>query len=201
MNALDDLKADTHRQAGQYAFLLLLKRFVVSRTFRVTVTLRLCQWAASGPGLRRRFLLIFQVLHRIAAHNACMDLPWRTKIGGGVLLVHGWGLVVNEGAVIGSNVTLLHGVTLGQSDRILSDGNRLTQFPIIEDEVWVGPHAIIIGGVTIGKGSRIAGGAFVYESVPPHSLVSGNPASIIRCSVLADVLNPAPSSSIRANRR
>jgi serine O-acetyltransferase len=121
-----------------------------------------------------------------------MDFSWNTKIGGGVAITHGWGIVINQHAVIGRNVTIFHGVTLGRRDRIASDGTRLTEYPVIEDEVWVGPHAIIIGGVTIGRGSRIAGGAFVTQSVPAYSIVAGNPSSIINSDCTPDVMNLAP---------
>jgi len=121
-----------------------------------------------------------------------MDLSWRTEIGGGLALPHGWGLVVNAGAKIGNNVSLFHGVTLGRRDKISRDGERLTEYPVLEDEVWVGPHAIIVGGVTIGRGSRIAGGAFVTESIPPYSVVSGNPSVIVKSNCTPDVMNPAP---------
>lgn len=58
--------------------------------------------------------------------------------------------------------------------------------------MWVGPHAIIVGGVTIGRGSRIAGGAFVTVNIPPYSIVSGNPATIVKNNCVADVMHPAP---------
>lgn len=99
---------------------------------------------------------------------------------------------MNRGARIGNNVTLFHGATLGRRDRISHDGERFTEYPVLEDEVWVGPHAIIVGGVIIGHGSRIAGGAFVTSSIPPYSIVSGNPASIVKSNCVPDVTNPAP---------
>jgi serine O-acetyltransferase len=135
---------------------------------------------------------LFKILHCIATNIAAMDLPWQTEIGGGLALDHGWGLVLNPGARIGKNVTLFHGVTIGSRDRISREGMRLTEYPIIKDEVWIGPHAIIVGGVTIGQGSRIAGGAFVTESIPPYSVVSGNPAAVVKNSCYPDVWNRAP---------
>ncbi|MDY0743852.1 hypothetical protein SNE35_05020 [Paucibacter sp. R3-3] len=121
-----------------------------------------------------------------------MDLPWSTQIGAGLALTHGWALVVNGGAKIGCNVTLFHGVTLGRRDRISQDGVRVTEYPVIEDQVWIGPHAIVVGGVTIGRGSRIGGGAFVAENVPPYSIVMGNPSAIVKSGCTPDVMNPAP---------
>jgi len=68
----------------------------------------------------------------------------------------------------------------------------MTGYPTLEDEVWVGPHAIITGGITIGRGSRIAGGAVVNENIPPYSIVAGNPAKIIKSDCIPDVMHPAP---------
>lgn len=186
------LKADTHRQYGRFTWLGLLQGAITRRTFRVIVTMRLCQAASSSRGPARALLLLFKLAHRIATHRAAVDLSWETKIGAGLAITHGWGLVVSPGAKIGSNVTLFHGVTLGRRDRISPDGNRLTEFPVIEDEVWIGPHAIVVGGVTVGRGSRIAGGAFVSESIPPYSIVSGNPSTIAKANCTPDVGNPAP---------
>ncbi|RPH74786.1 MAG: serine acetyltransferase [Nitrospiraceae bacterium] len=186
------LKADTHRQCGCFSVWSLLKEVLHSRTFRVVATMRLCQGVAASRGLLRMALPILRLLHRISTHRAAMDLSWRTEIGGGLALPHGWGLVVNAGAKIGNNVSLFHGVTLGRRDKISRDGERLTEYPVLEDEVWVGPHAIIVGGVTIGRGSRIAGGAFVTESIPPYSVVSGNPSVIVKSNCTPDVMNPAP---------
>lgn len=168
----------------------LIKGAVTRRTFRVVVTMRLCQSIAASHGLIKIVLPIFQLLHRIATHMAAMDLSWRTEIGEGIALTHGWSLVVSPMAKIGKNVTLFHGVTIGRRDRISRDGERLIDYPILEDEVWVGPYAIIVGGVKIGRGSRIAGGAFVTDSVPPYSVISGNPSAIVKsdCTLLFSVL-------------
>ncbi len=85
------------------------------------------------------------------------------KSGGGIALTHGFGLVVNFFAQISNNVTLFHGVTLGRRDRVSHEGERLTEYPILEDDVWVGLHATIVGRVIISRGSRIAGGDFRYS--------------------------------------
>jgi serine O-acetyltransferase len=83
----------------------------------------------------------------------------------------------------------LQGVTIGQADRISRDGTRRTGYPTIEDNVWIGPNAVIVGAITIGKGARILAGAVVTSDVPSGSLVGGNPSSIIREDVGEDVLN------------
>ncbi|UGQ49187.1 DapH/DapD/GlmU-related protein [Massilia endophytica] len=185
------LNADTWRQYGRHGRLLAFKGFLTRRSFRPIVTLRLCQAAQRG-GLPGRLLLPFyKLLHKAATQLAGMDFAWQTQVGPGLALTHGWGLVINPGARIGSNVTMFHGVTLGQRDRIAADGSRVSECPVIEDEVWIGPHAIIVGGVRIGRGSRIGGGAFVTEDVPPYSVVAGNPAAIVKTGCVPDVMNRA----------
>ena len=189
---LSALKADTHRQYGYFSWMNLLTGALARRTFRIVVTMRLCQVVSESRGPVRALLVPLKLLHRVATQSAAVDLPWQTRVGAGFAITHGWGLVVNPGVIIGKNVTLFHGVTLGRRDRIAADSTRTSEYPIVEDEVWVGPHAIVVGGVTIGRGSRIGGGAFVTESVPPYSVVSGNPSSIVRTSCVPDVMNPAP---------
>ena len=199
INPWNALKADTYRQYGRFKLSLLVSGALTRRTFRVIITMRLCQGIASSRGLLKITLPAFKLLHRTAAHNAAMDLPWRTEIGDGLAITHGWGLVVSHGTRIGRNVTLFHGVTLGRRDRISNDGTRITEYPVIEDEVWIGPHAVIIGGVVIGRGSRIAGGSFVTESIPPYSIVSGNPAAIVKSNCTPDVMNPASIETLDEN--
>ncbi|WP_214407133.1 serine O-acetyltransferase [Pseudonocardia lacus] len=189
----DSLKATVHadvtRYFGGYSRARLLRAVLLERTFRVVLTLRLCQ-AARATGSKP--LLVAAILaHRVASAKAAVDLPWKTRVGPGFRLFHGWGAVVNTEAVIGADVSLFHGVTLGQGDRIAADGSRTTGYPVIGDEVWIGPHAIIVGGVTVGRGARIAGGAVVTKDVPAGAMVAGNPAVVVRSDVPADVLNPS----------
>jgi serine O-acetyltransferase len=199
-HALNAFKADAWRQFGAFSWPLALRAAAGRRNFRALATLRLCQALNRHRDPLSRVLLFgARLLHRVSCQLAAIDLPWQTAIGPGLALTHGWGLVVNENAVIGRNVTLFHGVTLGQRDHVHADGSRSTGYPVIEDEVWIGPHAIIVGAITVGRGSRIAGGACVFESVPPHSIVMGNPGRVVKGGCLPDVMNrwdgqPAPSA-------
>jgi serine O-acetyltransferase len=135
-------------------------------------------------------LVICRLLHRWAQGQAGLDLPWTIQLGPGFRIDHGWGLVINHRATIGANVTVFHGVTIGQKDDITPAGRRVT-CPVIDDEVWIGPHAVIIGQVTVGRGSRVAAGAIVTHDVEPHCVVGGNPAKVIQRNALPDVWRPA----------
>jgi serine O-acetyltransferase len=187
---MHSLKADIHRKFGRPDGHLALKGAFLDPAFRVVITLRLCQAAQQLPPAWRWLAGVpAKLLHRLASQLAGIEIPWRTTIAPGLALTHGRGIVVNANARIGSNVTLFHGVTIGQRDYIDSEGRRHTVYPVIEDDVWIGPHAIVVGGVTVGRGSRIAGGAYVYENVPPYSVVMGNPGQIVKTHCVPDVDN------------
>lgn len=187
-------KSDIFRLYGDFKITYLFSSLATNRNFRAIFTLRVCQLVSAQSTPLRLFLPICKFLHKITTHLATVDLPYQTKLEAGLALTHGIGLVVNRNAKIGRNVTLFHGVTIGQKDQILPSGERITGYPEIEDDVWIGPHAIIVGGITIGKGSRISGGALVTTSIPPYSLVMGNPSKVIKNPCLPDVVNPAPNS-------
>ncbi len=186
------IKADTYGQYGVFSWMCVVRGVLFKRKFRPVVSLRLCQMFANERRPKSLALPFFKLLHRSATGRAGMDLPWQTRIGAGLAITHGWGSVINPGARIGNNGTLFHGVTLGRRDRIDPYGERSTQYPALEDDVWVEPHAIVVGDVAIGRGSSIAGGAFLIESVPPFSVVSGNPARIVKTGCTADVMLRAP---------
>lgn len=101
-----------------------------------------------------------------------LELRPKTSVGGGLRIYHGFGLVVNDHAVIGEGVTLRNGVTIGHKH----PGGGC---PVIEDYVEIGANAVVIGDITIGAHSIIGAGSVVIHSFPPHSVIAGNPARLI----------------------
>lgn len=95
------------------------------------------------------------------------------EIGGGWVLMHGFGVVLNGGAKIGRNCTMYHGVTIGVA-------NDLEKMPVIGDDVFIGADAKILGGVHIGNHVKIGAGAIVVEDVPDNCTVVGPKAKIIQ---------------------
>lgn len=88
---------------------------------------------------------------------------------------------------IGSNVNLAQGITVTALNHNYSDTNKRideqgvsTNGVTIEDDVWIGANAVILPGVTIGRHCVVAAGAVVTKDVPPHSLVAGVPAKVIK---------------------
>jgi serine O-acetyltransferase len=183
---LTDIRADAFRLSGKTSLGTILLLAASKRTFRPVLTLRLCQWTAT----RSRLLwLAARLLHRWTQVMAGMDLPSTTRAGPGLLLVHGWGTVVNKECQIGSNVTIFNGVVLGRKDTITATGRKIA-YPIVENDVWIGAHAIILG-VKIGQGAIVGPGSIVTKDVPPRCVVVGNPAKILRRDAYPDVINPA----------
>lgn len=104
-----------------------------------------------------------------------VDIHPAAKIGHGITLDHASGVVIGETAVVGNNILMLHGVTLGT--RGFSHGDR---HPVIEDDVVIGAGAKILGRITVGKGARVAAGSLVLDNVPADHTVAGVPARVVK---------------------
>jgi serine O-acetyltransferase len=142
-------------------------------------------------------LLCYPGVHALALHRVAHRLwnaRWRTlarwlshvsrfvtgieihpaaRLGRGLFIDHGMGVVIGETAEVGENVTLLQGVTLGGTSL-----KREKRHPTLADNVVVGAGAKIIGAFTIGAGSRIGAGSVVVREVPPNSVVVGVPGRV-----------------------
>lgn len=117
------------------------------------------------------------VLYRVLIEwGLGVEIPWRTKIGPGLRVFHGVGLVINDGAVIGSNVTLRHNTTIGHK-------KPGSPSPVIGNNVDIGAGAIVIGDILIGDGCRIGAGAIVVDNMPAGSVAIGSKASIVRSEI------------------
>jgi len=95
-------------------------------------------------------------------------------LGKGVFIDHGIGVIIGQTAIIGNNVTIYHGVTLGGTGKEI--GKR---HPTIEDNVFIGSGAKVLGNITIGKNSKIGANAVVLKDVKPNTTVVGIPAKEI----------------------
>ncbi|HHT38729.1 MAG TPA: serine O-acetyltransferase [Mollicutes bacterium] len=96
-------------------------------------------------------------------------------IGENLFIDHGMGVVIGETAVIGNNVTIFYGVTLGGTGK--EKGKR---HPTIEDNVIIGTGAKILGNITIGSNSKIGANAVVLNDVPKNATVVGIPGKIAK---------------------
>lgn len=109
------------------------------------------------------------------ARKTGIEIHPGATIGKGLFIDHGSGVIIGETTVIGDNVTLYQGVTLGGTGK--EQGKR---HPTLEDNVMVSAGAKILGSFTIGENSKIGAGSVVLEEVPPNCTVVGVPGRIVR---------------------
>jgi serine O-acetyltransferase len=172
------LRADLYRYAGATGRRAFLSAYLHEPGFRFTYYLRKVAFYSAK---KRSFGIFGYVYHRLLYHHYRFrygfDISPATSIGPGLYIGHFGGVVISPHAVLGSNVNIAQGVTIGATSR----GKRLGA-PTLEDRVWVGAHAIIVGKVTIGREALIAPGAYVNFDVPAKAVVLGNPGQVVSSS-------------------
>jgi serine O-acetyltransferase len=123
---------------------------------------------AGVPLAPRAIAYVARTLTGIEIHHAA-------KIGQGLFIDHGAGVVIGETALIGDNVTLYQGVTLGGTG--FETGKR---HPTVQDNVTIGSGAKLLGPIEIGHGAKIGANSVVVRDVPPNATVVGVPGHPVR---------------------
>lgn len=108
------------------------------------------------------------------SHRTHIQIPARTQIGEGLYIGHLGRVIIHPEAILGKNINIATGVTIGMENRGKRKGT-----PIISDNCWIGTNAVIVGNVKIGSDVLIAPLTYVNFDVPDHSIVIGNPGKII----------------------
>lgn len=135
---------------------------------------------------QKRYFLLARLISARARHRTGIEIHPGAKIGQGVFIDHGSGVVIGETAVVGNNVTLYQGATLGGTGK--DTGKR---HPTLGDGVTVGAGAKVLGPITIGNHVKIGAGAIVLKDVPDNCTVVGNPGRIVR--------RPSPAPDVDLN--
>ena len=123
---------------------------------------------------RRGLFLPARLLAQVSRALTGIEIHPGARIGSGVFIDHGMGVVIGETASIGDNVTMYQGVTLGGTGK-----QRGKRHPTVEDDAVIGVGASVLGAVTIGKGARVGAGSVVLKDVPPHTTAVGMPARAV----------------------
>lgn len=119
-------------------------------------------------------LYYYRFRYRMICERHGMEIPRSTKIGKGLYVGHSYNITINSAAVLGENINIHKGVTIGRENR----GER-KGVPNIGNKVWIGVNATIVGNIVIGDDVLIAPNAYVNCDVPSHSVVIGNPCKIV----------------------
>lgn len=125
----------------------------------------------------RRLRLPARLLSAFSRFLTGIEIHPGAQFGRRCFIDHGMGVVVGETAIVGNDVLIYQGVSLGGTS--LTRGKR---HPTIEDYVVVGLGATVLGPVTVGRHSRVGAGSVVVDSVPPHATVVGVPGRVVRDS-------------------
>ncbi len=161
--------------------------------------------------LRKRYFWARWVSQR-GVRKTGIEIHPGALIGKGFFIDHGNGVIIGETTIIGNNVTLYQGVTLGGTGK--EQGKR---HPTVEDNVMISAGAKVLGSFTIGANSKIGAGSVVLEEVPPNSTVVGVPGRVVKrenqsfprddmdqCNlpdpVLEDICNLQRANSVLTNR-
>lgn len=164
--ALTDIAMTSRKNfepGGETTTLLFSRGIHALLGYRVTHSL----WVAGNRDLALALKTMFGRLFSTDIHPAAL-------IGKGIWLDHGLGFVVGETSIIGDDVSIWHGVTLGSTLKDNSDQRH----PRIGNGVTIGADAIVLGNVHVGEGSVIAAGAIVLSDVAPKTTVAGIPAKM-----------------------
>ena len=121
-----------------------------------------------------RLRLTARMLSQLGRFLTGVDIHPGATIGRRLFIDHATGVVIGETAIVGDDVTMYQGVTLGGTGK--EHGKR---HPTICDRVFIGNNANVLGNITVGENSRVGAGSVVLSAVPPDSTVVGVPAHIV----------------------
>lgn len=124
---------------------------------------------------KRKHYVIARYISEKGKRKTGIEIHPGATIGKGLFIDHGTGVVIGETAIIGNNVTMFHGVTLGGVGK--EKGKR---HPTIGNNVFIGTGAKILGDITIGDNSKIGANSVVLKDIPNNATVVGVPGKIIK---------------------
>jgi len=150
----------------------LLEPLLYFKGFHALQGYRIASWLLRSG---RRGLAMY--LQSRISEVFAVDINPAARIGRGILIDHGTGVVIGETAVVEDGVSLLQGVTLGGTGKETGD-----RHPKIRKGSLIGANATVLGNIEIGECARVGGGSVVLINVPAHCTAAGVPAKIIGCA-------------------
>nr|WP_260107766.1 MULTISPECIES: serine O-acetyltransferase [unclassified Planococcus (in: firmicutes)] len=123
---------------------------------------------------KKKLFFIARVISQISRFFTGIEIHPGAVIGRRFFIDHGMGVVIGETCIIGDNVTLYQGVTLGGTGK-----ERGKRHPTLEDNVLVATGAKVLGSIVIGENSKVGAGSVVLKSVPANATVVGIPGKVV----------------------
>ncbi|WP_296949166.1 serine O-acetyltransferase [uncultured Massilia sp.] len=166
--------ADLRAASGSKRFIPNLKWAIFNHSAHLVFFYRLGQSAATLPIVGHPMRFFIEYFIRIVFSS---DLSCRSKIGPGLVVVHGHDIVIGADVKIGKNCKIFNGVTLGNKDITKSSvGNQ----PTLGDNSVLSTGAKILGPVTLGENIVVGANSVVLQDFPDNSVVVGIPAKVVR---------------------
>ena len=188
---LEDLKHDVYAVYKTSGYTTIMTALKGNREFRILYYFR-----ASNFFSKNIFLAaLIRSYYAKLSSNYCVTISPETKIGLGFRLGHIGNVIIHSKTIVGNNVTISQGVTIGKIHK-----GKFAGTPTFGDRIYVGPNAVIVGQINIGNDVIIAGNSFVNFDVPDNSIVLGNPGVIhFKENPTKDVLNVLFDKDIFSN--
>jgi len=168
------VRSDFYRYMQVPTLSRIITHWFLTPGVKYSFYMRLCRYLRGKPLKAFGLFIVLQIILHHYRIKFGIDIPDTTNIGRGFYIGHFGGIVVNSRSVIGKNCNISHGVTIGQLNR----GERMG-YPVIGDQVFIGPGAKILGRIKIGDNVAIGANCVVTTDIPSNSVVVGNPGKVI----------------------
>ena len=182
------LRRTLEEDLDRYVFLLPLPRGVAGRLAALrTGLLTQGLWATTAYRVSHHahyyhrsplLLAVLTFVHRVVGAMTGVHIDHHAHVGPGLKLPHG-GRVVIGPVRIGSNCNIFQGVTLGASQTTIAERSSRSDMPTLGDRVWVGPGAVVAGGVEIGNDAVVGANSLLVRDVPARGVMVGVPARLV----------------------
>lgn len=164
------MKYDLYRWKGDTSFKTFISTYLFNPKYKFVYFKRKCEQNRNN---KLRYILYRMIYGRYIIKYG-VDIGAKVEIGPGFILRHLGGIAIRNEVVIGHDVEILQGVTIGYERRGKRKGS-----PNIGNYVWIGSNSVIVGDIKVGNNVLIAPNTFVNFDVPDNSIVIGSPGKII----------------------
>ena len=168
------ISCDLYRITGTIKLTTLFSQILSGGSFKYNFWMRTCAYTRTNSFFKYSIYPFASYALKHFTYKLGISIPPETQIGSGFYIGHFGGIVVNSLSKIGKNCNISQGVTIGQANRGKNQG-----YPVLGDNIYIGPGAKIIGAVTIGNNVAIGANCVVTKNIPDNSVVIGVPGRVI----------------------
>lgn len=153
---------------GIKRIIFLIDSLILNTGFQVTLLYRISNYL-----YKKKIPFFHRLINAISRVLMSDDISYEAEIGPGLMIIHGFGIVIGANVTLGKNAYLLNNITIGSRN---PGGNQ----PKIGDNVYIGVGARILGDITIGDNVKIGANTVVLNDVPSNCTVVGNPGRVVK---------------------